>query len=307
MVSRGFFKPFFRDVPNLDFFEVDLNGRHKGIFGLFRLYQDLKKLGVTVFADLHHVLRSRVVRVFFQMSGFPVASIDKGRDEKKALTRPENKVFKPLRLTVERYADVFRKLGFPVDLSHPVFPDASVLDEKTKGFAGEKSGKWIGIAPFAKHQGKVYPMDLMEKVVSGLAADPENKLFLFGAGASEKADLEKLSVKENIVSCAGKLSLSQEMDLISNLDVMLSMDSGNAHIASLLGVPTMTLWGATHPFAGFAPFHQPEENLLTSDRKIYPLLPTSIYGNKIVPGYEDAMRTIAPETIIHQINKILNS
>lgn len=307
MVSRGFFKPFFRDVPNLDFFEVDLNGRHKGIFGLFRLYQDLKKLGVTVFADLHHVLRSRVVRVFFQMSGFPVASIDKGRDEKKALTRPENKVFKPLRPTVERYADVFRKLGFPVDLSHPVFPDASELDEKTKGFAGEKSGKWIGIAPFAKHQGKVYPMDLMEKVVSGLSANPENKLFLFGAGASEKADLEKLSVKENIVSCAGKLSLSQEMDLISNLDVMLSMDSGNAHIASLLGVPTMTLWGATHPFAGFAPFHQPEENLLTSDRKIYPLLPTSIYGNKIVPGYEDAMRTIAPETIIHQINKILNS
>jgi hypothetical protein len=42
----------------------------------------------------------------------------------------------------------------------------------------------------------------------------------------------------------------------------------------------------------FSPFHQPLENTLVSDRKKYPMLPTSVYGNKIVVGYEDAMRTI---------------
>jgi ADP-heptose:LPS heptosyltransferase len=31
---------------------------------------------------------------------------------------------------------------------------------------------------------------------------------------------------------------------------MVSMDSGNAHIAAMLGVK-VTLWGATHPYAVF--------------------------------------------------------
>jgi ADP-heptose:LPS heptosyltransferase len=32
----------------------------------------------------------------------------------------------------------------------------------------------------------------------------------------------------------GKIQFQQELQLISNLDVMLSMDSGNAHIAAML-------------------------------------------------------------------------
>jgi ADP-heptose:LPS heptosyltransferase len=88
---------------------------------------------------------------------------------------------------------------------------------------------------------------------------------------------------------------------MGNLDVMLSMDSGNAHIAAMLGIKVITLYGATHPFAGFAPFNQPIENALLSDRKKYPMLPTSVYGNKIVHGYEEAMRTISPESVIEKI------
>ena len=82
---------------------------------------------------------------------------------------------------------------------------------------------------------------------------------------------------------------------------MLSMDSGNAHIAAMLGTKVITLWGATHPFAGFAPFNQPFENCLTSDREKYPLLPTSVYGNKKVGGYKDAMRTISSEKVVEKI------
>ena len=111
--------------------------------------------------------------------------------------------------------------------------------------------------------------------------------------------------KENVINVAGKIKLPQELDLISNLDVMLSMDSGNAHIAAMLGIKVITLWGATHPFAGFAPFNQPLENCLVSDREKYPKLPTSVYGNKIVAGYEDAMRTIKPQNVIDLINKLL--
>ena len=106
---------------------------------------------------------------------------------------------------------------------------------------------------------------------------------------------------KNAISVAGKLKFNQEIQLISNLDVMLSMDSGNGHIAAILGVKTITLWGATHPYLGFSPFNQPEENSCVSDRNLYPKLPTSIYGNKKVEGYEDAMRTILPESVVEKV------
>jgi ADP-heptose:LPS heptosyltransferase len=145
----------------------------------------------------------------------------------------------------------------------------------------------------------------MQKVVNLLEAH-SYKVFLFGGGAQEIALLEQLQ-QSNINSevVAGKLNLEEELQLISNLDVMLSMDSGNAHIAAMLGVKVVTLWGATHPYAGFLPFNQPIENSLLPDRIAYPLLPTSVYGNKKVEGYDDVMRTITPETVVAKIKSLV--
>ncbi|WP_148296696.1 glycosyltransferase family 9 protein [Porphyromonas cangingivalis] len=44
--------------------------------------------------------------------------------------------------------------------------------------------------------------------------------------------------------------LSAEIDEISTLECMVSMDSANQHIASLVSTPVVSLWGATHPAAG---------------------------------------------------------
>ena len=55
---------------------------------------------------------------------------------------------------------------------------------------------------------------------------------------------------------AGKYKFKEELALISNLDLMVSMDSSNGHLAAIYGVPIVTLWGVTHPFLGFAPFGQ---------------------------------------------------
>jgi ADP-heptose:LPS heptosyltransferase len=129
---------------------------------------------------------------------------------------------------------------------------------------------------------------------------------LFGGGKKEIEILDSLSQSfENVINMAGKIKFQQELQLISNLDVMLSMDSGNAHIAAMLGVKVITLWGATHPYAGFLPFNQSLENALTSDRNQYPKLPTSVYGNKIVEGYEDAMRSISSKTVVEKIQQLL--
>ncbi|MEN8890098.1 MAG: glycosyltransferase family 9 protein, partial [Wenyingzhuangia sp.] len=162
--------------------------------------------------------------------------------------------------------------------------------------------KMIGIAPFAAHESKKYPLKLMEEVVNKLSK--QHKILLFGGGQQEIHLLNTLEEKnQNVFSVAGKIKLKDELIIISQLSAMVSMDSGNGHFSALFGVPTITLWGATHPYAGFAPFGQ-EMNGLTADREQYPLLPTSIYGNKTIPGYEKAMETISPKTVI---NKVLST
>jgi ADP-heptose:LPS heptosyltransferase len=306
VISSPFFQPFFEDITNLTFFAFDKKGNHKGVLGLFRLFLDLRKRDIDAFADLHNVLRSKVIRVLFALSGKKVAFTDKGRTEKKEVTRAENKIFRQLPTVFERHANVFQALGFPLDLSNPTLPEKQELPSEIISIVGEKTQKWIGIAPFAQHDSKVYPQDLMQEVIDELAKNSNNKIFLFGGGKKEIEVLNLLSKgKENVVSIAGKLKFNQELQLISNLDTMLSMDSGNAHIAAMLGIKTITLWGATHPFLGFSAFNQPMGNALVSDRNLYPKLPTSVYGNKKLAGYEDAMRTILPEQVIEKIQTSL--
>ena len=300
MVSRPFFQPFFEGIPNLTFFAFDEKVKHKGFLGLVRLFRELYSLKIDAFVDLHNVLRSQVVRTLFRLSGKQVVAVDKGRAGKKALTRPENKVFKPLMTMFERHSQVFEELGFTLDLSHPIFPEKAVLSDEILKSIGNPNQKLIGIAPFAQYESKVYPLDLMQEVISKLAVNQDQTILLFGGGKKETELLDAFAKPfDNVINVAGKIKFTQELQLISNLDVMLSMDSGNAHIAAMLGVKVITLWGATHPYAGFSPFNQPIENALVADRNLFPKLPTSVYGNKKVEGYEDAMRTISVDSILN--------
>ena len=306
VVSRPFFKPFFDDIENITFFPIDLKERHKGFLGLLRLFSDLRKLNFDAVADLHNVLRSKIITTLFALNGKKVAATDKGRQDKKALTKLAIKTISPIKSMFERHCETFEKLGFPLHLETPVFPEKAILSEETIKITGKKQENWIGMAPFAQYESKVYPTDLMQQVIDELAKNTSNKILLFGGGSEEIKKLNQLKNKhENVLVLAGKTNLKAELAIISNLNIMLSMDSGNAHIAAMLGVKVITLWGATHPFAGFQPFHQPDDFSLTSDNKQYPFLPTSVYGNKKVNGYENVMRTILPSQVIEKINSNL--
>ena len=306
VVSRPFFKPFFDTIPQIHFVAFDPKTTHKGLLGLGRLYRQLSGLSIDAFGDMHNVLRSKIIRALFVLSGQKTAALDKGRAEKKALTRLQNKQFFPLISMVDRQAKVLEKLGFPVDLSKPTFPPKPSLIPETLALVGAKTKPWIGLAPFAQYDGKVYPLDLMQQVIHQLDQTGKYELFLLGGGAKEIVLLTQLSEHTTHTKViAGQLSLAQELAVMSQFDVLVSMDSANGHMGALLEIPVITLWGATHPYAGFTPFHQPESNSICADRNEFPDLPTSVYGNKIVPGYADAMRTILPETIVAKIQEII--
>lgn len=306
LVTKPSFAPLFNGIPNVSVFEADVKNNYKGFFGLWKLASDLKKLEFDAVADLHNVLRTKILRFFFFFFGKKRAFIDKGREEKKRLTSLKPKKIHPLKTTHQRYAEVFEKLGFPIDLSQKIHIEKPPLNEKASQLLDNSTKKWIGIAPFAAHSSKMYPMDLMEKTIAELDAENQYSLLIFGGGKTEKDLAENLEAKyTNVTSLIGKLSFKEELNLIANLDLMFSMDSGNGHLAALFNIPVITIWGATHPFAGFAPFGQPSENQLLPDLLQYPKIPTSIYGNKKVDGYENAMRTIPPKKVVEKIREVL--
>jgi ADP-heptose:LPS heptosyltransferase len=300
VVTRAFFRPFFKDLQNVSFYEADLKGKHKGVLGLYKLSKELKKLRFDAVADLHNVLRSKILKLYF--FGKKVVQLNKGRAEKKALTSGVS--FKQLKTTHQRYADVFEDLGFTVDLSNPTFPKPRPLSAQLSAFLSNKDFKTIGIAPFAAHESKMYPLEQMETVINELSKD--YNVVLFGGGAKEVELLNQLEIKyTNVKSVAGELNLEEELILISNLDLMLAMDSGNSHMAAMLGKKVITIWGVTHPFAGFAPFNQPIDFALTADRTQFPLIPTSIYGNKFPEGYEKAASSVSEAVIVSKIKAVI--
>lgn len=307
VLSRPFVQPLFAGMPaNVSFRGTDVK-QYKGIAGLWRLFRTLRKEGYSAVADLHDVLRTKVVRTLFRLSGIPVACIDKGRKEKKRLVGGKQK--RQLATSFQRYAEVFARLHYPVT---PRFTsiykegkgDLSLFSSLAEKRAGER---WIGIAPFAAHAGKVLPEAVTEEVIRTLAQRPDYQVFLFGGGKTEAACLAQwAALAPNIHSVAGRLKLDGELSLMSHLDVMVSMDSANMHLASLSGTPVVSVWGATHPYAGFMGWGQCAEFAVQVDD--LPCRPCSIYGNKPCRRGDYACLTrIKAADIVRTIEKAIHA
>lgn len=305
IITKPAFIPLFEELPRTNSIAADVYGDHKN-FGLLKLAKEAKEKGIDAVADLHRVIRSKIIRTYFATCGIKTAKIDKGRKEKKQLTNANGGQIKQLKKTHQRYADVFAKLGLPIDLKNHVFSERKELSQKLHEVIGAHPKKLIGIAPFAAHKGKVYPLPFIKEVIRQLDELGIYKIFLFGGGSKEKTVLEDLAVPyEFVTSVVNKFSFKEELVLIANLDLMVSMDSGNGHLAAMFDVKVITLWGVTHPYAGFVPFNQPNSHQLIANRDKYPLIPTSIYGNTYPEAYENCMESIPAEVVVNKIVEVI--
>ena len=307
-LSKSKLQPLFKNMPsNVTFKECDTKGRHSGWKGLFRLYMELRNEHFDKIADIHNVLRSTILRSLFFFSGAKVAFVHKGRKQKDELTSMRFKKFVQLKHSITRYQEVFEHLGYPVALSF-----TSIIDKVTEDLTpiriltGEKNGKWIGIAPFARHIGKIYPIEKMEQVISALCKQKDVTLFLFGGGEKEIEILRGWANNyPNTRSVAGLLNMDTELLLMSQLDAMLAMDSANMHLASLVGTPVISIWGATHPYAGFYGINQDPDNAIQIDLACRPC---SIFGNKPCFRHDYAcLNSIHPETVIQKVMTVISA
>lgn len=306
MLSQPFVASLFEEFPSNFFFRAaEIKGKHKRFIGLFRLFLEIGWKNVDFICDLHDTMRSRFLCSLFRFYHVPFFRINKERSERSKLTRRDDKIFKPLKTSFERYKDVFAAAGIPLKFfdEHPEMkPSPENLKEIEAGF-GQKTNRWIGIAPFARHEGKIYPLDKMEKVVAHFAKDKSFTVYLFGGGKGELAKMEAWKEKYPSLQIHHRIGLSNEVKLMNCLDIMLAMDSANMHLASLAHTPVVSVWGATHPYAGFYGLFQKETNAIQSDLSCRPC---SVFGNEPCFRFDYAcMNSIKPEQIIRKLEKEL--
>jgi len=289
---------------NVDVLPFDKE-RYEGMGGLERFCKLLKRRKFDAVADMHDVLRSKYIRTRLRMGGARVSVIQKERKLKRRMVG-HGADTSPLLNGVERYCHVLTDLGVGVQVDfqrafNPAFENFSIVEQRV----GHKSAgeRWVGIAPFAAHSTKIYPLERMQSVARMLR-DRGCKIWLFGGGRNEGAVL-KTWEETGIKSVCGRLdSLHNEMLLMSQLDCMIAMDSANMHIASLTGIPVVSVWGATHPIMGFSPYGQPEDCMVQV--KELSCRPCSVYGN-LPCRYGDlhCMTAIQPETIVERCISLL--
>ena len=312
MLSKPFARPFFENLaPNVGFMAADIKNEYHGVRGLNALYRRLAAKNFTAVADFHSVLRSDYLRMRFNINHYRVESIDKHRIGKSKLIAENCKELIQQPTAFQNYADVLEKLGYPVKLEFkslfsPEGGNLRLLSDKI----GDKRPfqQWIGIAPFAAHKGKMYPLPLMKNVIRMLVnKHPSSRIFLFGGGSEEMIQLDAISAESKQIINASRLmnGLQQELILMSHLDVMVSMDSANMHLASLVNTPVVSIWGSTHPFAGFMGWNQSMDRAVQLDM---PCRPCSIYGNKpCLRGDWACMHNIKPEVVVEHVERILQT
>ena len=315
VLSRPFARPLFDDLaPNVSFMAADLKGEYHGVRGLNSLYRRLVAQQFTHVADLHSVLRSDYLRLRFNMGRFRVEHIEKHRRQRRNLVAKSSKkkVREQLPTSFQNYLDVFSRLGFPIDQPSftSIFPSEGGNLNLLPAAIGPKRSweQWIGIAPFAAHQGKVYPIEKMQQVIALLTQRyPKARIFLFGRGHEEEHTFPLWQQQFPQCVNVGNLleTMHQELILMSHLNVMLSMDSANMHMASLTDTPVVSIWGATHPYAGFLGWNQREDNAIGLDLDCRPC---SIYGQKPCRrGDYACLNGITPEMIVDKISKNINN
>ena len=301
MLTKGWPASMFHDRPdNLMVVGIDVNKEYKGLLGLIRLASSLRRqYDIDAVADLHSVMRTWVIGAWLKLCGIPVVRLDKQRGRRKALV--SHKSSEPVTPTIDRYRQVFQQLGIEAPDNFTRLFDGKPLPVSPIVLEKEPGQRWIAISPFSAHEGKVYPLKLMEEVIAQLSKRENYWIFLMGGGKTEKIALRGIARKnERVISMAEiKHGFTDEYALLSKCDVMLTMDSANMHLASLVGLKSITIWGATAPACGFLGYGQDASIDIQLGLECRPC---SIYGERECRfGDYRCLTGIKPDLVVERV------
>ena len=238
VASQAMFRPFFAGLE-VGWLDVDVRDRHHSLRGMWKLAAEARRLGVDAVADVHDVLRSQAFDLAMRLHGIRVARIRKGRAEKRRFIRCGGRGMAPLRHTVLRYCDVFRHLGFVFDDPAPV-----VRHGASQPLRGET--RRVGrLRPLLGPPGQDLPRAAAPR--SGAAA---RRTLRAASSSTAEAATRRPSPKRWSAPTrtsrpfGARSRFAGEIDLIANLDCVVTMDSLVMHLAALVGYARASRCGA---------------------------------------------------------------
>ncbi len=262
------------------------------------------RTGVDAVCDLSPGSKSFILTILTRLTAIRSSRLSTDGEHLRHLTRRTRKRFEPVAPVATRAVEAIARTGVEFELPASKRRKKRPLTKEIIRIAGKKSGSWIGVAPFARYKGKIYPIPQMVKLLEMLSKKYE-RLFIFGGSDVARLFAEGIEHRiDNVHSVIGKLTLKDELTLLSNLDVVVTMDSATMHLASIVGTPVVSVWGATHPYEGFYGYGLKPEWVV---QQTYPCRPCSKYGRKpcIWKDYR-CMTGIKPAEIMTTLEKVIN-
>ena len=298
VLTRPYFAKLFINKPrNLEVLAWDFKKGSSSLPSILSLMILLGSNKYDCVADLHNVMRSWLIDLFFIIRGKRVDMVDKMRNKRSALISLRTQESHPA--MTKRYIDVFERMGMPTTLTFK-----SLFHENHVALPLIIPSNSVGIAPFARYMNKTYPIEKMERVVALLDSKSIN-VFLFGSKGHEANIMHQWEERyPHCKSLAGTYSIENELAIMSSLRVMVAMDSANQHLAAICGTRVITIWGATTPACGFIGYGQQKQDSVCLGKKCQPC---SIAGSNICKeGAMSCLNDIQPNDIVTKIEHIIN-
>ena len=289
IVSGKRLSDMFYGLKNVRFHTADFTGKRNRYKDVFLLFRELRrKYKADAVLDLQNNLKTRILRLLFKATGIKTYTTDNELRQKRQLRWHGYKHSQPLKSEFERYADVFAQAGIATDNSFTAIEVNQRARATVLSRTGQKKGRWIGVAPFAKSRTNMLPFRTTKELLSRLSSETDTRLFLFGAGEVECAMLSQWAgLFTNTTCVAGSLSLAE-----------VCMDSANQHLASLVETRVVSVWCGTHPYTGFYAWKQSPDDCLQTTLSCRPC---TNHGRQYCKFYNFLCQDIKVEEITEKL------
>jgi heptosyltransferase-2 len=303
LLAKPWVVPIFAHSPHLDRCLVyDVQGRHRGIAGRWRLVRDLRAGRFQAAILLQNAFEAALITA---AAGIPVRIGFDTDGRRLLLTHPLRRppgIRK--RHQTEYYLAILAGIGLPAGDARLEIPLAEADRRRAVHrltAAGIAPGApLVGLNPSATFgPAKQWPEERYAALGDWIAEQYGARVLVFG-GPGDQALGQRIAgaMRRPAVSLAGRTDLAEAMALIGMLDLFVTNDSGLMHVAAALDVPQIAVFGSTNPVTT-GPL-APRSRVVRTDVACSPCLkPHCRYGHL------DCMQRIGVERLQREVAAIL--
>lgn len=230
-------------LEGVEFIPYDKAG---GMSETRRLHEQLRKRRFDVLLHMQVAARANLLSCLIRAPVRVGWDRERSRDMHSRFVR-ENIAAVPFQHQVQAFLEFARALGVPTGDPRWDIP----IEEEARSWAREQvpgDQPVLLISPCSSHAARNWLTERYAAVADHAAAERGMRIVLSGGPSElerETGAAIESAMKEPCLNLVGKDTLEQSKALLERADLVLTPDSGPAHIASALGTPVIGLHAAT--------------------------------------------------------------